>query len=46
MPTERLPLIGEEGAAWSEQRILTAVNLGFLDPEVNLKTFEIPGVKM
>jgi hypothetical protein len=41
IPTERLPLIGEvsanflhiEGVAWSAQRIPTAVNLGFLDPE-------------
>jgi hypothetical protein len=39
--TERLPLVGEvsanflrtEGIAWSVQRIPTAVNLDFLDPE-------------
>jgi hypothetical protein len=39
IPTERPPLVGEvsanllrvEGVAWSEQRIPTAVNLGFLD---------------
>jgi hypothetical protein len=38
-PTERPPLVGEvsanfllvEGVAWSEQRIPTALNLGFLD---------------
>jgi hypothetical protein len=38
-PTERPPLVGEvsakflrvEGVVWSEQRIPTAVNLGFLD---------------
>jgi hypothetical protein len=39
IPTERPPLVGEvsanhlwvEGVAWTEQRIPTAVNLGFLD---------------
>jgi hypothetical protein len=38
IPTERPPLVGEvssnfsvEGVAWSAQRILTAVNFGFLD---------------
>jgi hypothetical protein len=39
--TERPPIVGEvsvnflriEGVAWSAQRIRTAVNLGFLDPE-------------
>jgi hypothetical protein len=39
IPTERPLLVGEisanfwgvEGVAWSEQRIPTAVNLGFLD---------------
>jgi hypothetical protein len=41
LPTERPPLVGEVSAkflrievvAWSAQRILMAVNLGFLDPE-------------
>jgi hypothetical protein len=41
IPTERPPPVGEvsanflriEGVAWSEQRIPTTVNLGFLDPE-------------
>jgi hypothetical protein len=41
VPTERPPPVGEvsanylriEGVAWSAQRIPTAVNLGFLDPE-------------
>jgi hypothetical protein len=35
VPTERPQLVGElfriEGVAWSAQRILTVVNLGFLD---------------
>jgi hypothetical protein len=41
IPTERPPLVGDvsdiflriEGVAWSAQRILKAVNLGFLDLE-------------
>jgi hypothetical protein len=41
IPTDRPPLVGEvsanflriEGVAWSAQRIPTAVNLGFIDPE-------------
>jgi hypothetical protein len=41
IPTEQPPLVGEvsanflriDGVAWSAQRIPTAVNLDFLDPE-------------
>jgi hypothetical protein len=40
IPTKRPPLVGEvvptlriDGVAWSAQRISTAVNLDFLDPE-------------
>jgi hypothetical protein len=32
IPIERRPNLRIDGAAWSAQRISTAVNLGFLDP--------------
>jgi hypothetical protein len=52
IPTERPPLVGEvsanffriEGVEWSMQRIPTAVNLRFLDPEALLFHSRSPSV--